>query len=78
MLMPASLFGIMGGACFVALFANVYKHGWHWSSVALGVFLTVLMASLAVPARRRTNGWVVRYWVAAITFCTLGVYRFLL
>ena len=76
--MPALLFGLMGVACFSVLFANVYKHGWHWSSVALGVFLTVLMASLAVPPGRRTNGWIVRYWVAALTFCALGVYRFLL
>jgi hypothetical protein len=76
--MPALLFGLMSGACFTMLFANVYKHGWHWSSVALGAFLTVLMASLAVPARQRTKGWVARYWVALAVFCSLGVYRFLL
>jgi hypothetical protein len=68
----------MSGAFFVALFANVYKHGWHWSSVAIGVFLTALMASLAVPARQRTGAWSLRYLVAALTFCALGVYRFLL
>jgi hypothetical protein len=74
--MPASLFAVMGSACLVALVANVTKHGWHWSSVTLGVFLTALMLSLAVPAGRRTHGWVVRYWIALVTFCSLGVYRF--
>jgi hypothetical protein len=58
--------------------ANVSKHGWHWSSVALGVFLTALMLSLAVPSERRTHRWVIRYWLALGTFCGLGVYRFVL
>jgi hypothetical protein len=76
--MPASLFGFMSAACFVALFANVYKHGWHWSSVALGVFLTALLASLAVPVERRAAGWAMRYWVALASVCALGVFRFVL
>jgi hypothetical protein len=76
--MPASLFGLMSGACFVVLFANVYKHGWHWSSVSLGIFLTALMASLAVPQQQRTGRWTIRYWLALFTFCSLGVYRFML
>jgi len=76
--MPAPLFGIMGMASFVALFANVYKHGWHWGSVAVGTFLTAIVLSLAVPSRRRNGAWVVRYWIALVTVCSLGVYRFLL
>ena len=76
--MPATVFAVMGGAWFVALVANVYKHGWHWSSVALGVFLTVLTVSLAVPAQRRSSGWVARYWIAVFACGGLGVYRFLL
>ena len=76
--MPASIFGLMGGACFVALVANVYKHGWHWSSVALGALLTAIMFSLAVPSERRTRAWVIRYWVAVFTVCTVGLYRFVL
>ena len=76
--MPASLFGVLGGACFVALVANVYKHGWHWSSVMLGVFMTGLLLSLVVPPGRRTQRWVIRYWVTLVTFCGLAVYRFVL
>ena len=76
--MPASLFGMMASACFVALVANVYKHGWHWSSVMLGVLMTGLLLSLVVPSGRRTQAWVIRYGVALVTFCGLGVYRFVL
>jgi hypothetical protein len=76
--MPTSIFVLMSGACFVTLFANVYKHGWQWPSVALGTFLTVLLASLAVPPGRRTGRWVVRYWVALLACCALGVSRFVL
>jgi hypothetical protein len=68
----------MGAACFVVLYANVYKHGWHWPTVALGVFMTTLMLSLAIPADRRTRRWVARYWLALATFCVLGIYRFVL
>jgi len=78
MIMPASLFGLMSAACFVMLFANVHKHGWMGSTGALGLFLTVLMASLAVPVPRRTRSWVIRYWIALLVFCALGAYRFLL
>ena len=53
--LPATVFGMIGIACFIALFANVYKHGWHWPSVALGALLTGLMTSLAVPAEPRAG-----------------------
>jgi hypothetical protein len=75
---PASLYGALGTVSFVALFANIYKHGWHWPSVFLGSFLTVLLLSLAVPTRQRTGAWTIRYWIALATSCMLGVYRFLL
>jgi hypothetical protein len=76
--LPATVFGLIGVASFVALFANVHKHGWHWPSVSLGALLTGLMISLAVPAHRRTHGWVIRYWIALLAACSVGVVRFFL
>jgi hypothetical protein len=72
------LYRISGAASFVVLFANVYKHGWQWGSVSIGVFLTLLMFSLAVPPDRRTIRWEIRYLIAVATVLTLAVRRFLI
>ena len=68
---------LMGAACFVALFANVYKHGWHPFNILVGAFCTVLIFSLGVSPNQRTIGWEVRYVVAAVTFVGLAAFRFL-
>jgi len=72
------LYRISGAGSFLVLLTNVYKHGWQWGSVSIGLFLTLLMFSLAVPPDRRTIRWEIRYLIAVTTVLTLAVRRFLI
>jgi hypothetical protein len=78
MVFSSTVYRLMGAASFVVLVANVYKHGWQWGSVGIGLLLTILMFSLAVPPARRTVRWEIRYLIAVATALTLAVRRFLL
>jgi hypothetical protein len=71
------LYPLAGVASAVALFANLYKHGWQLGSVALGVLLTVLLFSLGVPPERRRLAWEVRYVLTAVLVVVLAAFRFL-
>jgi hypothetical protein len=66
----------LGAAFFAALIANIYKHGWHVSSLALGTFLTLLTLSLSIANDRPATGWNTwntRYLIALLTFGVLFV-----
>jgi len=67
-------FGVAG--C-VATTTNIYKHGWHASSVATGVIFTVLMFSLGVAPERRTMAWEIRYLIMVAVVAGLAAFRFL-
>jgi hypothetical protein len=71
------LYRLMGAACFVALFANVYKHGWHLVPILTGTTLTVLMLSLGVRPDQRTTGWAWRYILTTGFVIGLAAFRFL-
>ena len=73
----AYLYRLCGLACCVALITNVYKHGWHVDSVALGLVLAALTFSLGVGPERRTLGWELRYVVTAGMVVGLAAFRFL-
>ena len=69
---------LVGAACLLALITNVYKHGWHPSSILIGASCAALMLSLGVRPDRRTIGWEIRYVLTALVFVGLATFRFLL
>ena len=69
---------LLGVASVAALFANVYKHGWHAGSIALGVFLSVLLFSLGGSPQGRGRAWEVRYWIALGSLLGLITFRLVL
>jgi hypothetical protein len=72
------LYRAFGVAGCVATTTNVYKHGWHPTSVATGVIFAALMFSLGVaPERRRTVAWEIRYLVMVVMVVGLAAFRFL-
>jgi len=71
------LFRFLGGAACVAVITNVYKHGWHPESIAVGVVLAGLTCSLGVAPERRNVAWEARYVITAAYVAGLFVFRFL-
>ena len=76
-MMFAYLCRFAGLASFVVLILNVHKHGWHVISVAIGVFLTLVLFSLGVAPERRQRGWEARWLIATIAVVGLAAFRFL-
>lgn len=71
------LYRAFGVAGCVAVTTNVYKHGWHPTSVITGVIFAVLMFSLGVAPERRTMAWEIRYLVMVVVVVGLAAFRFL-
>ena len=71
------MYRLAGVAVLVALSTNVYKHGWHPVSLAVGVIGAALWFSLGVVPERRTASWELRYVITAVGVMGLAAFRFL-
>ena len=71
------LFRLFGAAACVGVITNVYKHGWHPLSIAVGAVLAALTCSLGIAPERRNVRWEIRYVTTAMYVVGLAAYRFL-
>ena len=71
------LYRLLAVAACVAVITNVYKHGWHPVSIAVGVILAALTCSLGVVPERRNMGWEMRYLITSVYVVGLAAFRFL-
>jgi hypothetical protein len=60
------VYRVSGLACFGALVAYVYKHGWNLSDMILPLLLSALMFSLGANPERKSAAWAVRHAVALL------------
>ena len=73
----AYLYRLAGIAGWVAVVANISKHGWYPVSIAPAVVFSALVFSLGVSPDKRTTSWEIRYLITSVGVLSLAAVRFL-